>query len=80
MNVDVENIGSNKQLRGTNILSDWKFIFWSKKIFQTNIEEQCRNDPNEPQNVPYEIKEALKKGYVPDVVCTSGYDSPKGVL
>ena len=47
--------------------------FTAIKIFPTNFLDQCRNNKNEPQNIPNKIKAALKKmameqGLYPQVV------------
>ena len=31
------------------------------KHFSTTFKNQCKNNPNEPQNMPSEVKESLKK-------------------
>ena len=35
--------------------------FEETELFPTDFLDQCRNNPNEPQNIPNEIKAALKK-------------------
>ena len=53
MKLDIENISSKKQ-------SFWRPIyeviensyFEETKLFPTKIFNQCRNNPNEPQNIP----------------------------
>ena len=62
MNVDVENIASKKQ-------KNWRTIyevidnsyFSATELFPTKVLDQCRNNPNEPQNIRNEIKVSLKK-------------------
>ena len=80
MNVDIENIVSKKQpfWRSIYEIIDDSY-FEVVKLFPTTFLNQCRNDPNEPQNIPSEVKEAFKNGFGTWVECTSGYDPPKGV-
>ena len=54
-------------------------IFQQQNYFQHNFLDQCRNNPNNLQNIPSEIKADLKNGYVTGVVFKSGYDPPEGV-
>ena len=49
------------------------------KLFPKISLNQCKNNPNESQNIPFELKVAFKNVYEKLVVCTSGYDPPKGV-
>ena len=61
INVDVENIANNnKNWRPIYEVIDDSF-FAATKIFPTEFLDQCKNNPNEPQNIPYEVKVALKK-------------------
>ena len=79
MNVYVENISKNSNKTWRPI---YKFIdnsfFAATKLFTTKFLYQCENNPNEPQDLPSEVKVALKHGYGTGVICTSGYDTPKG--
>ena len=62
MNVDIQNIDSKKQPFWRSI---YEFIddsfFEETKLFPTKVLNQCRNNANEPQNIPSEVKEAFKK-------------------
>ena len=61
MNLDVENIANKKQNKlDTNIRSYWSFVFLATNIFPTEFLDQCKNNPNSPQNIPSEVKVALK--------------------
>ena len=59
MNVDIGNIASKKQ-------PFWRPVyeviensyFTATKLFTTNFLDHCINNPNEPQNIPNEIKAA----------------------
>ena len=53
--------------------------FAATKIFPTEFLDWYRNNSNNPQNIPYEIKAALKNCYGTGVIRTSIYDPPKGV-
>ena len=62
MNLDIENIAiTNQQI--------WKSIyevihddyFKVVKLFPSEFLNQCKNNPNEPQNIPNEVKSSLKK-------------------
>ena len=81
MNVDIENITSKNKHLGDQYTTLVIIHFFSEaKLFSTGFLDQCRNNPNGPQNIPNRTKTALKKnGYGTGVVCTSGYDPPKGV-
>ena len=60
VNVGIENVSSKKQ-------PSWRPIyevidnsyFVETKFFSTEFLDQCRNNPNEPQNIPNEIKSAF---------------------
>ena len=62
MNVDIENIASIKQpfWRSIYEVIDDSY-FEVVKLFPTTFLNQCKNNPNEPQNIPSEVKAALKK-------------------
>ena len=53
MNVDIENVFSKKQplWRPIYEVIDNSY-FTATKLFPTKILDQCRNNPNEPQNIP----------------------------
>ena len=80
MNVYIETspVKTNKFWRPIYEVTENSY-FEEKRLFPTKVLEQCKNNPNEPQNIPNEIKLDLKNGYGTGVVCTSGYDPPKGV-
>ena len=62
MNVDIENISSKKQPFWRSIYEVIKNSYFEDTIlFPTKNLNQCRNIPNEPQNIPSEVKAALKK-------------------
>ena len=62
MNVDIENIASKKQLFWTPIYEVIEnSSFEETKLFPTTFLNQCKNNPNEPQNIPNEVKVALKQ-------------------
>ena len=62
MNVDIENISSFKIYFGDQYMKLLKIhIFKKQNYFQYNCLNQCRNNPNNPQSIPNEIKSALKK-------------------
>ena len=57
MNVDIEKIASTKQpfwISIYEVIDD--SYFEGKKIFPTTFRNQCRNNPNEPQNILSEVK------------------------
>ena len=80
MNVDVENITNKEQKSWRQI---YKVIetsnFAATKLFPTEFLDQFINNPDNPQNLPSEVKVALKNGYVTGVIWTSGCDPLKGV-
>ena len=80
MNSDIENIASTNQ---SFLISIYDVINDSYcgvvKGFSKMFQNQCENNPNEPQNMPSEVKAALKQLLWKQVVWTSGYDPPKGV-
>ena len=53
MNADVENIASKKQQfwRPIYEVVDNSY-FEATKLFPTNVLDQCRNNPNNPQKIP----------------------------
>ena len=61
MNLDIENISSTSQ-------QIWKSIyeviddsyFKAVKLFPTECLDHCKKTQNEPQNIPNEVKAALK--------------------
>ena len=57
MNVDVKNIASKKQKNWIPIYEviDHSY-FEATKLFPTQSLDQCRNNPNNPHNIPNEIK------------------------
>ena len=59
-NVDVENIASRKKWRPIFKGIDNSF-FSATKLFPTEFQDQYRNNTNNTQNIPSEIKVALKK-------------------
>ena len=61
INVDVQNISSkmNKFWRPIYEVIENSY-FEARKIFPTRFLDQCRNNPNETQNIPNETKSALK--------------------
>ena len=62
MNVDIENISSKKQpfwIPIDEVIEN--SYFEATKVFPTKQLDQCRNNPNEPQNIPNEIKLVLNK-------------------
>ena len=79
MNVDIGNISSKEQLFWRSIYEFIDGSYFGVTSFKTLLLNQCRNNPNEPQKIPSEVKAALKNGYGTEVVFTSDYDPPKGV-
>ena len=57
MNVYIENTSSLKTLFWRSIYEviDDSY-FGVTKLFPTTFLKQCRNNPNEPQNIPSEVK------------------------
>ena len=79
MNVGIENISSKKQPFWRSIYEVIEYSYFEVlKIFPTTFLDQCKNNPNEPQNIPNETKAALIFFYGTGVVCKSVYDPPKG--
>ena len=80
MDVEIENIASKKYPFWRPIYEVIENSYFEEtKLFPTTFLNQCRNNPNEPQNIPSEVKAAFKK-WPWKMVCTkSGYDPPKGV-
>ena len=80
MNVDIEKMASKKQ-------PFWRPIyeaigdsyFEETKLFPTKFSNQYKNNPNKIQNIPKEIRSALKNDYGTGVVRTGGYYPLKGV-
>ena len=54
------------------------YLLKKQNYFQQNL-KKIINNPNKPQKIPSEIKLDFKNDYGTGVVCTSGYDLPKGV-
>ena len=61
MNVDIGNIASKKQpfWRSIYKVIDYSY-FEVVKLFPTEFLNQCKNNPNEHQNIPSEFKADLK--------------------
>ena len=56
-NVDIENISSKKQPFWRSIYEVIENSYFEETtLFRTNNLNQCRNNPNEPQNIPSEVK------------------------
>ena len=56
-------------------------FFAATKPFPTEFLDQCKNNPNEPQNLPSQVKSSFEKnGNGTRVICTSGCDTPKVVI
>ena len=66
-------------ISGANIWSYLNLYSEEEEIFPTRHLNQCKNNPNEPQNIPNEIKSDLFYSYGTGVIFTSGHDPPKGV-
>ena len=80
MNLDIENVSSLKKPFWRPIYEVIENSYFEEaKLFPTNVLNLCRNNPNELQNIPNGIK-SDKNCYETGVVCTSGYDPPKGVI
>ena len=62
MDVNIENIASKKQpyWRSINRIIDNSY-FEVVKLFTTTFLNQCKNNTNEPQNIPSEFKAYFKK-------------------
>ena len=65
MDLDIENIASTNQQFCRSIYevigdSYFKVV----KFFPTEFLYQCKKDPNEPQNIPNEVKADLKNGFI----------------
>ena len=62
MNSDIENIAITSQKIWISI---YKVIhddyFQAVKLFPTQFLDHCKENGNEPQNIPTEVKTALKK-------------------
>ena len=57
MNVDIENIVSKQQPLWRPINEVIKNSYFEEtKLLPTTFLNQCRNNPNEPQNTPNEIR------------------------
>ena len=75
MDVDIENIASTRKPFWRSIYEVIDDSYCEvAKLFPKNVLNQCRNNQNEPQNIPNEIKADFKNVYGVGVVCTSGYD------
>ena len=62
MNVDIKNIASKKPPFWRPIYEVFEnSYFTATKLFPTYFLDQCRNNPDEPQKIPNEIKASLKK-------------------
>ena len=59
MKVDVQNIAKNKNHIENNIWSYWCF-FLETNIVPQYLLELCKNNPNQPQFLPSEVKLVLK--------------------
>ena len=57
LNVDIKNIASKKQpfWRSIYEVIDDSY-FEATRLFPSTFLNQCRNNPNEPHNIPSEIK------------------------
>ena len=62
MNLDIEDTASTNQQVWRSIYEviDDSY-FGVVKLFPTTFLNQCKNNPNEPQNIPNEVKVALKQ-------------------
>ena len=61
INVDIGNIASKKQPFWMQIYEVIENSYFEEtKLFPTRVFPQCRNNPNEPQNIPNEINAALQ--------------------
>ena len=81
INVDIENIASKKQPFWRTIYEVIDYSYFEiVKLCPTTFLNQCKNNPNEPQNIPSEVKASFQKyPWNKGVICTIGYDPPKGV-
>ena len=62
MNVDIEKIASKKQPFWRSIYEVfYDSYFEVVKLFTTKHLNQCRNNSNESQNIPSEVKAYFKK-------------------
>ena len=62
MNIDVENIANKNKKNWRPIFEVIDNLFFAAtKPFPTEFLDQCKNYPNKPQNIPSEVKVALKK-------------------
>ena len=57
MNIYIENIASKKQPFWISIYEFTNDSYFEVvKLFPTKLLDQCKNNPNELQNIPYEVK------------------------
>ena len=62
MNLYIESIASKEQPFWRPMYELIKNLYFtSTKLFPTNFLDQCRNNTHEPENIPNEIKAALKQ-------------------
>ena len=61
MKLDNGNISNHYNKIGYQYMKLLILHFCSNKSFSTEFLDQCKNNPNESQNLPSEVKVALKK-------------------
>ena len=61
MNVDIENIASKNQQIWRSIYEVIHYHYFRVvKFFPNKILNQCKNNPNGPQNIPNKVRAAFK--------------------
>ena len=68
MKLDVENISRNKKLNEYQYIRLFMLHFL-QLFFPPEFSEKCKNNPNEPQILPSEVKVALRTKWL----CDKGY-------
>ena len=62
MNLDIENIASTNQKLWISIYEVIDYSYFEiVKLCPTTFLNQCKNNPNELQNIPSEVKAVFKK-------------------
>ena len=79
MKIYVENIDKNINTTWRPIYEVIDAPFFEKtNIFPQYFLDLCKNNPNQPQFLPYDVKKRLENNvYGTSVICKSGHDPSK---
>ena len=63
LKVDTKNISKTPPKTGHKYMKLLMINFWRDTYFYTSFLDLCRNNPNQPQFIPSDVKTVLKKGF-----------------